>query len=660
LILKRLNLATDPPRKPKDVPKILALSFFCNKGVELIDLNKIFKSKESVDLLPEKLKQPDHLPTVAYKLSPTIRNKILNYKETVQSIKVDDEVSFSSSGACNCGDSEFRDKHHGHIITGDLRLIKNNKLRTLLSKGPNFREPNTINYKNCESSINAAISEFIEKLKTKHKLSDNALDNWKSYICEAVKKKIKYLRKNNFFYKTSKVLHNDDVKAYLHDFHQKFVIVPVDKASNNFSFICKKFYVSKILNEIGIMSEDNPTYKISSKTKEEIIFENVCFSKTFGLNPDDNDKSLPIMYWTPKMHKNPIGARFIVASKKCSTKLLSKSVSKVFKLIFHQTQNFYDKSHFYSSFKQFWVIENSKPVLDKIEKINLKSNAKNISTFDFSTLYTKLPHDDLISVLNNIIDFAFNGGRKKFIDFSKTTAFWSNKPKHLNYFTKDSLKRAVQHLIKSCYFEVGNLIVVQTIGIPMGIDPAPFWANLYLSKHECDYVNNLIKTDVVRAKKFHGTFRFIDDLCALNDGNEFLNSYKEIYPKELELKLEHRGSHATFLDLDLTIENGKITSKLYDKRDDFSFFIVRMPNFHSKIPATIFYGTAISEMLRIARVTSSFLNFTSKTSALLRRMENQGGNRRRLVKQLLKAFDNHPLVFKKYNICSSDISKTFQ
>ena len=644
----------------KKCPKNICTVDFCNKGIELINLNKIFKSKQSVDCLPAKLKQPDFVPIVAYKLLPTIRNKILNYKDAVESIKIDGEVSFSSSGTCECKNSEFCDSHHGHIITGDLRLIGNKKLRSLLSKGPNFREPNTINFKNCELSITAAINDFIAKLKEKYKLINNALDAWKEYIFKSVKNRIKHLRKNNFFYKTSKILNDNDVKAYLSEFHQKFVVVPVDKASNNFSFICKKFYVSKILNEIGIIGVTNPTYKLSNKTKEEIIFENFCFSKKFGLSPDEKDKSLPIMYWTPKMHKSPIGARFIVASKKCSTKLLSKSVSKAFKLIFNQVQSFYDKSHFYSSFKQFWVIENSKPVLDKIQKINLKSNAKNMSTFDFSTLYTKLPHDDLLSVLNIIIDFAFKGGNKNYIDFSKINAFWSNKPKHLNFFTKDSLKRAVQHLIKSCYFEVGNLIVAQTIGIPMGIDPAPFWANLYLSKHECDFISKLIKTDIARAKRFHGTFRFIDDLCALNDGGEFGNSYKEIYPKELELKLEHNGLHATFLDLDLSIENGKISSKIYDKREDFSFFIVRMPNIHSNIPSSIFYGTVLSEILRIARATSSFLNFSKKTAALLTRMENQGGNRRKLVRQIFKAFDNHPLVFGKYNICSTDISRTFQ
>ena len=74
------------------------------------------------------------------------------------------------------------------------------------------------------------------------------------------------------------------------------------------------------------------------------------------------------MYWTPKMRKDPIWANFIVASKKCSTKHISKGVSsKVFQLIFDQIHNFYEKSHFYSSLKQFWVVENSKLVLEKVE-----------------------------------------------------------------------------------------------------------------------------------------------------------------------------------------------------------------------------------------------------------------------------------------------------
>ena len=55
-------------------------------------------------------------------------------------------------------------------------------------------------------------------------------------------------------------------------------------------------------------------------------------------------------------------------------------------------------------------------------------------------------------------------------------------------------------------------------------------------------------------------------------------SYKEIYPKELELKVEHHGNHATFLDFDITIKSNIFVYKLFDKRDKFPFFIVRMPH----------------------------------------------------------------------------------
>ena len=121
------------------------------------------------------------------------------------------------------------------------------------------------------------------------------------------------------------------------------------------------------------------------------------------------------MYWTPKMHYTPSRARFIVSSAKCSTKPLSRVVSNTFKLIFNQIQNFHDKSKFYKNYNRFWVINNSKPLIDKLNVINTKKKAKEISTFDFSTLYTKLPHNDLLRVLNHIVDFVFDGGTRNYL-----------------------------------------------------------------------------------------------------------------------------------------------------------------------------------------------------------------------------------------------------
>ena len=108
--------------------------------------------------------------------------------------------------------------------------------------------------------------------------------------------------------------------------------------------------------------------------------------------------------------------------------------------------------------------------------------------------------------------------------------------------------------------------------------------------------------------------RFIDDLCAINDGGDFGNSFLNIYPPELELKVEHEGPHATFLDLDISIAGNRFIYKLYDKRDSFNFFIVRMPQMTSNIPSTILYGSVMSEFLRIARCTLLFEDFIPKAN----------------------------------------------
>ena len=134
----------------------------------------------------------------------------------------------------------------------------------------------------------------------------------------------------------------------------------------------------------------------------------------------------------------------------------------------------------------------------------------------------------------------------------------------------------------------------------MGIDPAPFWANLFLSFYESNHMDQLIRTDIAQARKYHATYRFIDDLCTLNNNHQFENSHQMIYPPELELKVEHQGMHATFLELDINIIDNMFVCKLFDKRLKN---IVRMPYLDSNIPSFVFYGSFKSEILRIAKNT---------------------------------------------------------
>lgn len=363
----------------------------------------------------------------------------------------------------------------------------------------------------------------------------------------------------------------------------------------------------------------------------------------------------------PKMHYTPCRKRFIIASAYCSTKPLSKVVSQIFKHILNQIQNYHDKCTFYKNYNKFWVLQNSFPLLEKLNEINCKKKAREISTFDFSTLYTKLPHDDLIRVLHKMIDFAFDGGKFKgrskrnFLTVFNSYCYWTKKSHGNNSFTRNKIKFLVTHLIKECYFQFSNLVMRQGIGIPMGIDPAPHWANLYLYSYEENHVTELMKQDLVSARRYKYAFRFIDDECNLNDSGQFKNSCQNIYPPDLQVKCEHEGQHATFLELDISVKDGVFVYKLFDKRDEFPFFIVRMPDLSGNIPDHIFYGSVMSEFLRIARATLLYPDFLIKAKELFTRMANQNGNKHMLLLQLKKAIVNHSDIFRRYHKTSQEI-----
>ena len=84
-------------------------------------------------------------------------------------------------------------------------------------------------------------------------------------------------------------------------------------------------------------------------------------------------------------------------------------------------------------------------------------------------------------------------------------------------FCKSTLRTSLEHLIQNCSLMVGNSLVRQQIGIQMGFVQALFGTNLFLYTYENKYMSKLISNDKVKARHFHATKRFIDDLGTLND-----------------------------------------------------------------------------------------------------------------------------------------------
>ena len=125
----------------------------------------------------------------------------------------------------------------------------------------------------------------------------------------------------------------------------------------------------------------------------------------------------------------------------------------------------------------------------------------------------------------------------------------------------------------------------------MGPDPEPIFANLFLAHKEAELTVLMYHVSLkLSMLEINISFWFIDDLLSVNDGSTFVKQFKDIYPTELELMKENNSnSCASFLDLYIYVENGKFHTRLFDKRDNFGFDIVRMPFYCSNIPRKMLY-----------------------------------------------------------------------
>ena len=126
-------------------------------------------------------------------------------------------------------------------------------------------------------------------------------------------------------------------------------------------------------------------------------------------------------------------------------------------------------------------------------------------------------------------------------------------------------------------------------------------------------------------RSFNFTFRYIHDVLSLND-SKISDFVDHIYPIELEVKdTTDTDRSASYLDIHLEIDSeGRLRSKLYDKRDYFNFPIVNFPFICSNSPAAPAYGVYISQLLRYSRACGSYQEILDRGLLLTRKLLNQG------------------------------------
>ena len=155
------------------------------------------------------------------------------------------------------------------------------------------------------------------------------------------------------------VFKDQEAVKCLSSLHDKYVIVPADKASNNIVFVCKSYYFECLIKELGINSNisSNTTYKPTSFDKDEILANHRSFITSLNIPSGKESEDLPYLYWIPKLHKTPYKERYIAGSSTCSTKELSIHLTKILSAVKEGQQKYCETVYSRSGINHMWIFE---------------------------------------------------------------------------------------------------------------------------------------------------------------------------------------------------------------------------------------------------------------------------------------------------------------
>lgn len=634
---------------------------YINSVLDRVNLNRMFNNSY-IRVIIENNSNKRMLPfRCVFKSQPPFSKKMFNYNTIIRNTNLSELNSIFNS-KCLCIEEkykEFIDITHKHIITGNLEIISDKIIKNLIKKGTKFVPKHNVSKENIQHWFEEVFSLFLDKIKNKYKLKDFHLNLIKEKL-NILKKKIwkSLLYQINIENNRSFRNLNTHNIEYLNFLKKNFVICPLDKANNNYSFICKKFYLITLAKEMGIVSENgelkisrfNQTYEIyNSENELEIINRHkiLCLNNKIKV---EGTEIVPLIYSLPKLHKNPVKFRFITGAYNSSVKPLSKEMTIIFTFL---KQHFIKYINIITSrnknFIGYWSINNIN-ISDKISKINIK-NCKLFSA-DFTNMFTSLPHNIILRNIKELIKICFRNAGKKYLAYNGHNNIYYTNNNTINkyrYYTEEDLVFFTEYLLKNSFTIFAGIIYKQIEGVPQGSNCSPLLADLTLSVFEYKFCKKLVTQK--RYVNIH-PFRYMDDILIIhNKNNEYIqNLLSETYENSLQLETTHESDYdCNYLDLNIKIINNKLVTKLYNKTDSFKFYVIRFPHFNSNISIKIKKSIIFTETLRLIRCCTAFNDFVENLVKLITKLVKVDYPVDIIIKNITKCLNRNKYLLYKYD-----------
>ena len=198
----KINVAAKAENSKRESTNINYMNvMFHNKGMDMINLPKILNSKKVMAAVSNYLRGPTAI--VSYTYTRTIAGKIFNNRKVVNELNMD----CSTTGmVCSCNSSRYKYESCGHVVTGDLSIIKDVKLRNLISKGSAYREQNSIDWRMNLKNCKAAVSRYEKKWAKEANVDRHVLRDWKEMVYKFIDEKVGSLKQRKINKRKNHVL----------------------------------------------------------------------------------------------------------------------------------------------------------------------------------------------------------------------------------------------------------------------------------------------------------------------------------------------------------------------------------------------------------------------------------------------------------------------
>ena len=133
-------------------------------------------------------------PIICYKYNKPIRSSIFNFNKIVN------DIDFNTPASWDSHNSNYLYPSAGHVITGNLNVIPDARVRNIISKGPKYGFPSNIDFSKCRREIAASLNGLSNRWCKRENNEPDALKEWKINIFKIIDTRISFYSRNTHFY----------------------------------------------------------------------------------------------------------------------------------------------------------------------------------------------------------------------------------------------------------------------------------------------------------------------------------------------------------------------------------------------------------------------------------------------------------------------------